>query len=326
MQSPFLPTNYVNNKLRVLFVDDSPLDLQVLLSNLSDEFEVIFSLSATEAIFFAQQLPQPDIILLDIFMPDIDGFQLCRKLTEHPSTKHIPIIFLSSNTSTRIKTRAFNLGCVDFMSKPVDPVELALRIKLHTKLNRQSQEIENLPALHPVTNLYNNNYYIDEFYKEWMNCKRFDYPLTLMHCAIDDFAELTELHGHYFKQSSAQAVANVLRKIGNRPGDIVAHIDDAYFAIVLSDSHLSYSAGIAKEIIASISEAAVLIHSGGASTHITVSIGIAAIYPDDNSDYTLLHKNAEQALADAQSMGGNMWSMDSDISDDALLYSFDERR
>lgn len=317
MQAPFSPTNFVNNKLRVLFVDDNPLDLQVMLANLSDEFEVIFSLSATEAIFFAQQMPQPDIILLDIFMPDIDGFQLSQKLKTNPSTKYIPIIFISSSTSTRIKTRAFNLGGVDFINKPVDPVELALRIKLHTKLNRQSQEIENLPALHPVTNLYNNNYYIDEFYKEWMNCKRFDYPLTLMHCAIDHFAELIKLHGNYFKQTAALAVANVLRRIGNRPGDIVAHIDDGYFAIVLSDSHLSYSASIAKEIIASLTEVDVLLEPNGSSTHITISIGIAAIYPDDNSDYSLLHKKAEQALAFAQSLGGNMWSMDNDIADES---------
>ena len=299
-------------KLRVLFVDDNPLDLQVLLNKLSDEFEVTFSTTAKEAVFYANQHPAPDIILIDVHMPTMDGFQLCEVLSLGDKTRNIPKIFISSNNRTSVKTKAFNLGCVDYVTKPVDPIELSMRLRTHVRLNQQAIEIDNIPALNPITNLYNFNHYVEELQKEWATCKRYDYPLSMIHCAIDGLVQIPDEYGQAAREKCIKTVANGIRNVGSRPGDMVAHIDEFYFVILLSDSHISYTVNAAKEIIARIKGMPVMLFGKDDPIYVSVSIGIASVYPDDIIDSSVLHHNAQKALEEAQSLGGNTWSLFSD--------------
>lgn len=301
-----------SSPLRLLFVDDNPLDLQALLNELSNDFEVIFSTSAQEAIFYANQDPAPDIILIDIHMPTMDGFQLCEVLSLSDKTKHIPKIFISSNNRISTKTKAFNLGCVDYVTKPVNAEELLMRLKIHIKLSQQSQQISQIPAFNPLTNLYNFTHYVEELQKEWATCKRYDYPLSMLHIAIDGIEEFTQKNDGLAREKCIQTVANAIRNIGSRPSDIIAHIDEFYFTILLSDSHISYSINAAKEILARIKGTPIIIPGREDPEYISVSIGVASVYPDDMTDSAVLHRHAQQALEDAQSLGGSTWSMHSE--------------
>lgn len=297
------------SKFKVLYIDDNPLDLQIILNQLSDQFEFTFANNGREALIYGFQQPQPDIFLIDIHMPSMNGFELCEKFTKAPETSHIPIIFLTGNNKLNCKTRAFNIGCVDYVVKPIDPRELRLRINNHVKISRQSNAIKTLAALESDTKINNYYKYLQELQTEWNLCKRYDYPLTLLHCEIDNLQDiLAPLNA---KQSSQimLAVANAIRDLGNRPGDSVAHINPATFAILLSDSQISHAVNCAKELVARISALQIKVLSEDLPIQVTMSIGVASLYPEGNTTMMTLHDNANTALIEAKLNGGNNWCM-----------------
>lgn len=296
-------------KIKVLFIDDNPLDLQIILNQLSDQFEVTFATNGREALFYATQLPMPDILLVDIHMPNMNGFELCEKFVSMPETAHIPIMFITANNSIRTKTRAFNSGCVDYIVKPIDPSELSLRIHNHVKLARQSRTIQSLASLQPETNICNYHKYLEELATEWNICKRYDYPLSLLHCEIDDFEEQTVALAEEYKIKVIQAVANSVRDIGNRPGDIVAHIDRARFAILLSDAHISHAVNCAKELVARISALKIQVRPKSRPIQVTLSIGVASMFPEGSTQMMAIHHSAHEALEEAKQSGGDDWRM-----------------
>lgn len=302
-------THITQRKLKILFVDDNPLDLQIILNQLSDKYEVTFATNGVEAMFHAAQNPQPDILLIDIHMPNMNGFELCKKLSENSATSNIPIIFITANTSIKTKTRAFDVGCVDYVNKPIDINELILRINNHVKLSRQAHTIDILSTLHPLTNICNYHKYVEELTTEWATCKRYDYPLSLLHCQIDDFEQTVSAIASEYVTKTIQIIANALRDIGNRPGDSVAHIDTDTFAIVLSDSKISHAVNCAKEIVTKVSALNIILRPGRAPLKVTVSVGVSSVFPEENISTGDLHVQAGNALIEAREMGGNTWKL-----------------
>lgn len=297
------------SKLKVLYIDDNPLDLQIILNQLSDQFEFSFANNGKEALIYAFQHPQPDVFLVDIHMPNMSGFELCEKLTTAPETSHIPIIFLTGNNTLNTKTRGFNIGCVDYIVKPIDPQELTLRINNHVKISRQSNTIKTLATLESITKFSNYYKYLQDLKTEWDLCKRYDYPLTLLHCEIDHLQEiLAPLDAEQASQIML-AIANAIRDIGNRPGDSVAHINPSTFAILLSDSQISHAVDCAKEIVAKISALQIIMRPESLPIQVTVSIGVASLYPEGNTEIMTIHDNAHTALTEAKLNGGNDWCM-----------------
>ncbi|BBP45850.1 hypothetical protein THMIRHAS_12230 [Thiosulfatimonas sediminis] len=120
----------MKNKKTILVIDDDEVMLEVLKSKLEDDFDVILSLSAESALEVLENTV-PDMIVLDISMPEMDGFTLCRILKHNPELSHIPVMFMTASEEAYSMIRAFQVGGVDFMVKPVNPVELEVRITLH---------------------------------------------------------------------------------------------------------------------------------------------------------------------------------------------------
>ncbi len=124
----------VQNKIKVLVADDDNNVINIIRYSLdSDQFEVLESANGKEALgmVFARS---PDILILDIMMPEMDGYRVCEELRKHDSTKNLPIIILSAKASVDDKIKAMGLGIDDYMIKPFDPRELEARIKMRLKL------------------------------------------------------------------------------------------------------------------------------------------------------------------------------------------------
>ena len=150
---------------------------------------------------------------------------------------------------------------------------------------------------------------MQELQTEWNLCKRYDYPLTLLHCEIDNLQDiLVTLNA---KQSSQimLAVANAIRDFGHRPGDSVAHINPVTFAVILSDSQMSHAVNCAQELVARISALQIKVLSEALPIQVTMSIGVASLYPEGNTTMMTLHDNAKTALTEAKLTGGNNWCM-----------------
>ncbi|MBF0232388.1 MAG: response regulator, partial [Desulfamplus sp.] len=142
----------VENK--ILIVDDNPTNLKVLFDYLSGEkgYKSFVAKNGREALERTAHA-QPDIILLDIMMPEMDGYETCRRLKEDDNTKEIPIIFLTAFADTENKVKAFDHGAVDFIVKPFNQKEVLARIKTHLTISRQKKELEKANTALEQTNI-----------------------------------------------------------------------------------------------------------------------------------------------------------------------------
>lgn len=134
-------------KSTVLIVDDTPEDISVLREELKGEYRVQAALDHEAAIRLARSANPPDLILLDIMMPGMDGYQLCRELKAHEATRKIPVIFVTSKDDVENEAMGFASGCVDYITKPVNPLLVLARVKTHVALKLASEDLESQNAI-----------------------------------------------------------------------------------------------------------------------------------------------------------------------------------
>ncbi len=133
-------------KPRILVVDDEPFYTEVLHNLLRDEYEVESAVTGGEALEKASASPHPDLILLDIILPDIDGYEVCHRLKRNTATNDIPVMFLTVKNDVDDEVRGFNLGAVDYIAKPISPPIVKARVCTHVKLARMIRQLEDLVA------------------------------------------------------------------------------------------------------------------------------------------------------------------------------------
>ena len=125
-------------KIRLLAIDDEEIYLHVIVGLLADRYKITIALNGREGLMLAQSEPQPDLILLDVLMPDMGGFEVCRQLKDDPRTRDIPVVFLSALEDVENKTRGFEVGGVDYITKPFQGEEVLARVKTHV----ENQELQ----------------------------------------------------------------------------------------------------------------------------------------------------------------------------------------
>ncbi|MDA3896052.1 MAG: response regulator [Desulfobacteraceae bacterium] len=140
-----------NDKPRILIVDDLPENIRILIELLGAEYATVPAISGAVALKKAQTEPRPDLILLDIMMPEMDGYDVCRALKGNDLTRHIPVIFITAVSEVMDEAMAFNLGAVDYVTKPFHPATIAARVKTHLELSRHIRELRH--ALETVKTL-----------------------------------------------------------------------------------------------------------------------------------------------------------------------------
>jgi CheY-like chemotaxis protein len=175
----------INEKPCILIVDDTPANLDVLKGLLSDSYKVKAANSGMKCIKIANHKPIPDLILLDIMMPEMNGYEVCQKLKEDPFTKNIPIIFVTAKSSIEDEIKGFSLGAVDYMTKPISPPLLEARVKTHLQLhnnailleelvNKQTQvlnsKVKELEILSALQHLENDSLSLEEAQQKLLYC------------------------------------------------------------------------------------------------------------------------------------------------------------
>jgi putative two-component system response regulator len=130
------------NQKTVLIVDDTPENIDVLRGAVKNDYKVKIATNGKKALSIAHNNPKPDIILLDIMMPEMDGYEVCRRLKEDISTAKIPVIFITAKTDMESEVRCLKLGAVDFISKPINPPVVQLRVKTQLSLYDQNRALE----------------------------------------------------------------------------------------------------------------------------------------------------------------------------------------
>jgi diguanylate cyclase (GGDEF)-like protein len=301
----------MNTKAVILVVDDVATNVQALALLLKEDYVIKVATSGARAIELASQEPLPDLILLDVQMPEVNGYDVLRLLKENSDTAEIPIIFVTGKDSVEDEEYGLELGAVDYITKPIHPSIVKARVKTHITLKHQHDQLTAMATHDQLTGLYNRHYLSDTLSKKVAQCKRHKEALSVIMVDIDHFKNVNDTFGHLMGDLILKAVAKVIGE-GARKEDITARFGGEEFILVL-DNCVAHDALIKAEGLRSKIEA---LHPEGIA--ITASFGVAQLN-EHVLQYEDLVKNADQALYVAKEEGRNRVIDYKEVSDDTIV-------
>ncbi len=289
-------------KQKILIVDDTPANIRVLGQALAVDYRLSIATNGADALKIVRSDP-PDIILLDVMMPGMDGYEVCKRLKEDDLTRNIPVIFVTGKTHEENEFRGLDLGAVDYITKPFSLPIVKARVKNHLELKRRGDLLEDLAFLDGLTSIHNRRRFDEVLDQEWKRALRDDLWLTVMIIDIDFFKLFNDHYGHAAGDECLRQVAQALKSSFSRAGDFVARYGGEEFVVVLPGTGPGGAMASAQKLrdqVACID----LKHSGSPiSDHVTVSIGTASVRPSEDFSATELFKTADEMLYRAKREG-----------------------
>jgi diguanylate cyclase (GGDEF)-like protein len=286
----------------VLAIDDSDVCRRLLGSQLRREnIEVIEARDGPTGLTAVFE-NLPDLILLDISMPGWDGFEMLKRLKDDPRTRSIPVIFLSALDSSQDKARGLDLGAVDFVGKPFDPVELRARVRVALRTKMLHDLLEQRAHLDGLTGLRNRHAFEERLAADWALCGRLNRPLAIIVADLDRFKTINDRHGHWAGDEVLRGAASVLRG-AVRGGDFVARLGGEEFVVIAPDCDLDGALTLAERFRSELSGLDFTFN--GSSISITASLGAAAALDTSIGDPTEVLCRADWAMYRAKTEGRN---------------------
>ena len=288
----------------ILSVDDSPANLLTIAAMLEDQYDVRISTSGREALELVAQV-NPALILLDVMMPDMDGFETCKQLKKIEGFENIPIIFLTALSTPEDEVKCFEAGGADFVSKPCNPTVLRARIKTHIQLKQHLDIVQSLAMRDRLTSLYNRRCFDERINKDWRACQRAHLPLSVLLIDIDHFKSFNDTYGHQKGDECLRTVAQAILGQMRRGHDMAARYGGEEFVCLLPNADASSAFLMAERIRQAIKALAIPHASSNADYVITASIGLASESDFQNKSYVQLLKLADERLYEAKRQGRN---------------------
>ena len=221
-----------NEILRILIIDDSVEMIRMLSSILKEQAEICFATNGEDGIIIAKEL-QPQVIILDIEMIGIDGYEVCRRLKEDPETTWISVIFVTAHNGMESEIQALNSGAVDFITKPLNPAVVQARVRTHLSLQIQSAALIQLSEHDALTGLYNRRYFDKVLEVEIQRHQRHGFSIGIAFIDIDCFKNFNDCYGHQAGDQCLTSVANAILASTLRPSEIVARYGGEEFVVIL---------------------------------------------------------------------------------------------
>ena len=288
----------------ILIVEDVHTDIDVLNHILKNHYTVFVTKTGKSAIEKAIS-DRPDLILLDIILPDMTGFAVLKALKESSETRDIPVIIITGISNVQYEEKGLVLGAVDYITKPFHNTVVLARIKMHLQIIRYIQTIARLGVIDTLTELPNRRGFDKQIAVEWARLIREKGPLSLLKIDIDHYKDYNEKFGRPQGDVLLQTVAATIFHSFRRPADLVARIHDDEFAVLLPKTELSGAVAVAEEVRAKIEKTTVASIEGGDGTSATVSIGVASAFPDSVDNLDVFLSSVDHLLAEAKAQGGN---------------------
>ncbi|MEI9983389.1 MAG: diguanylate cyclase [Aliidongia sp.] len=287
-----------------MIADDSQPVVDMLCAVLGEDHEVVVAYGGAEAIEMAIDL-QPDLILLDVVMPGIDGFEVCRRLRAEERTQRIPIVFITGLNAVEDEQRGLELGAIDFISKPIQAAIVRLRVRNHLELKRYRDFLEDLSLVDGLTGIGNRRRFDEFLVREWRRSRRARAPLALVLLDVDYFKAYNDQYGHAAGDDCLREVAATIAMLVRRPGDLCARYGGEEFAAILPQTDLAGAYTLGERIRAAVL-ALEIPHAGSAvSPNITVSVGVAASDSSVDEEPEDLLREADRRLYEAKTAGRN---------------------
>lgn len=292
-------------KSTILIVDDQPANIRILAEALQENYEIKIATSGSKALELAQLAEKPDLILLDIVMPNMDGYEVCHRLKENDATKNIPLIFVSARNEMADEELGLNLGAVDYISKPYKLPIVCARVRNQLNLKHKSDLLESLALLDGLTGIPNRRRFDESFDAEWRRAVRSCRPLSVVMMDIDFFKQYNDNYGHGAGDACLIQVASCLLSCVKRPGDLVARYGGEEFVALLPLTDSEGTLIIAERFINAVTALSLPHHHSAVAGHVTISVGCATMVPAHDLSLDALLQAADEALYRAKNEGRN---------------------
>ncbi|SMP53667.1 PleD family two-component system response regulator [Anoxynatronum buryatiense] len=300
----------------ILIVDDSPVNLQMLGKLLNDEWRVKVANNGKTALNIASSDDPPDLILLDVMMPEIDGYTICRILKASPETRDIPIIFVTALNQADDEARGLAMGAIDYITKPYNNAVVKARVRNHLELKLYRDLLKNTSLMDGLTGIANRRRFDETIQAEWKRAFRDGHPLALLMVDIDFFKNFNDAYGHQMGDDCLRQVALALAQNLKRPGDLAARYGGEEFACILPDVSTQGVKKIAQRVRMAIKSLRIPHEASSAATVVTVSVGATSIMPGQETGWEVLVERADQALYKAKRQGRNQVAFFGDSEED----------
>ena len=293
----------INQKNTVLIVDDDPMSVTQLIHMLGSEHTLLVEKNGRGALETAAT-QKPDLILLDIVMPDMDGYEVIRALKLQEETSDIPVIFITGMDDRESEVKGLELGATDYIVKPFYPAIVRMRVGNQLQVINSRHILRRLSSIDALTEMPNRRYFNERVQHEWARAIRDVSPLGFLLLDIDDFRSFNNKYGHISGDVVLRAVADTIRNELRRSTDLAARWGGEEFAVILPNTDRLGAQEVANNIRAAIESAGVVLKDD-ISVSVTASIGANSIIPQADSSLNCFVSDTDKAMYCAKKAGKN---------------------
>ena len=287
----------------ILIVDDENANLKILTHILGSQYTIYTAANGADAIKKASD-SMPDLILLDIIMPGMDGYKTLSEIKKTDRIKKIPVIFISGLDSDEDEEKGLSLDAADYITKPFSPIVVKLRVRNQIQIVTQMRTIEQLSLIDPLTKIHNRRSFNERLIMEWKQSIREQTQISVLMMDLDKFKKINDEYGHQQGDAVLQAVADIFVSVLKRPGDFVARWGGEEFVVLLPNTQKEGAAEIAENIRKKV-ESSEIHRESGSNIKITISIGVNSMIPGIDNKVDDFINIADKRLFAAKEAGRN---------------------
>ncbi len=303
---------------KILIIDDTPTNIQILNEVLQGVYGIFFATNGPYGIRIAQQ-EIPDLILLDIMMPEMDGYEVCAEIKSDPRTREIPLIFITAMSDEGDEAKGLECGAIDYITKPISPPIVKARVKNHLELKRnrdilvkltieldnKNRELNLLAREDSLTGLANRRRFNEVLEAEIKRAGRYNQLLSLILCDVDFFKNYNDHYGHVAGDRCRQTIGQVLSGAFKRVSDLPARYGGEEFAVIFPDTPPGNAAQLAEKLRQGMIAQAIPHAFSAAAEIVTLSFGVVEAQPTSERDAAWYINEADKALYQAKENGRN---------------------
>jgi diguanylate cyclase (GGDEF)-like protein len=289
---------------KVLIADDDAINRQVLGELLKPEYMVLLAKNGEQTLERALR-HLPDLILLDVMMPDMDGYEVLRRLRADPQTEHIAVIFISGLDRPEDEANGLNLGAADYIAKPFNATVVTARVALHLQVVRQRRMLERLAHIDGLTELANRRRFDEVYAVEWQRAREARRPLSLALLDIDCFKQYNDRYGHPAGDRVLRSVARTAASFMRRPVDLAARYGGEELVLLMPDTFGEQGEQMVTGVRLAIEQLTIAHDASAVAPVLTVSVGGATLEVKDGESAAELLDAVDSQLYRAKHAGRN---------------------
>ena len=289
---------------KVLVADDDAINRQVLAELLKPEYTVLLAKNGEQALERAAR-HAPDLILLDVMMPDMDGYEVLRRLRANVATADIAVIFVSGLDRPEDEANGLKLGAADYIAKPFDATVVMARVALHLQLVRQRRMLERMAHIDGLTQLANRRRFDELYATEWQRAQRSGSALSLALLDIDSFKQYNDHYGHPAGDRVLRALARTVASCLRRPADLAARYGGEELVLLLPDTDAAQAQAVMDTVCTAIAALRIPHEGSKVAPTLTVSVGGATLGECGQESLETLFAAADKHLYRAKQAGRN---------------------